>query len=39
MIVEVNSTQDLLLAITTRTQTMDSQFTRNNRVSMVDVTP
>jgi RNA polymerase sigma factor (sigma-70 family) len=39
MIVEVNSSQDLLLAITTRTQTMDSRFTRNNRISLVDVTP
>ncbi len=36
MIVEVNNAQDLALKITTRAQTMTSQFNQNVRVALVD---
>ena len=37
MIVEANNDQDLALKITTRTQTMTSQFNQNVRIALVDV--
>ena len=37
MIVEANNDQNLTLKITTRQQTMTSQFSQNVRVALVDV--